>query len=144
MKSEEEVASVEKAAEMIAKVIDALVEQARPSAPENYLIAEMLMKLIRQYGERITTFLFVAGGPEVPWLRGSSPVVRFGLVISSIRSEGEICRRYRSSSVNFSPLSLISVARASPRCELCSHTMTFACCPCPVRKPARCSKVSAI
>jgi hypothetical protein len=118
MKSEEEVASVEKAAEMIAKVIDALVEQARPSAPENYLIAEMLMKLIRQYGERITTFLFVAGGPEVPWLRGSSPVVRFGLVISSIRSEGEICRRIAQAALIFlrCPSSLWRARRQDANC----------------------------
>lgn len=67
VKSPEEIAFVEKAAEIISHGLDALVEQARPGVPENYLIAEMLREIVRRGGEPITMMLFGAGGPEVPW-----------------------------------------------------------------------------
>jgi Xaa-Pro aminopeptidase len=67
VKSHEEIAFLEKAAAIIGKAIDALVEEARPGVPENYLIAEMLREIIRQDGEPVTMLLFGAGGAEVPW-----------------------------------------------------------------------------
>ena len=67
VKSDEEIAFLEKAAEIIGKAIDALVAQARPRVPENYLIAEMLREIVRREGEPTTMLLFGAGGPEVPW-----------------------------------------------------------------------------
>ena len=67
VKSAEEIAFLEKAAEIIGQAIDALVAQARPGVPENYLTAEMLREIVRRDGEPITMLLFGAGGPEVPW-----------------------------------------------------------------------------
>ncbi len=67
VKSPEEIAFIEKAAEIIGNAIDALVERARPGVPENHLIAEMLREIVRQGGEPITMLLFGTGGPEVPW-----------------------------------------------------------------------------
>jgi Xaa-Pro dipeptidase len=67
VKSSEEVAFIEKAAEIIGNAIDALIAHAKPGARENELIAEMLREIVRQGGEPITMLLFGAGGPEVPW-----------------------------------------------------------------------------
>jgi Xaa-Pro aminopeptidase len=67
VKSGEEIAFVERAAEIISKAIDALVAMAKPGVPENYLLAEMLKEIVKQGGEPITMLLFGAGGPEVPW-----------------------------------------------------------------------------
>lgn len=67
VKSAEEIAFVEKAAEIIGNAIEALVKQAKPGVPENHLIGEMLREIVRQGGEPITMLLFGAGGPEVPW-----------------------------------------------------------------------------
>ena len=67
VKSAEEIAFIEKAAEIIGDAIGAMIEIARPGVPENYLIAEMLREMTRRGGEPITMILFGAGGPEVPW-----------------------------------------------------------------------------
>ena len=67
VKSEEEIAFIEKAAEIIGFAIEALVKRARPGVPENRLIGEMLKEMVGQGGEPITMLLFGAGGPEVPW-----------------------------------------------------------------------------
>ncbi len=67
VKSAEEIAFIERAAEIIGNAIEALVQQARPGVPENQLIGEMLREVVRQGGEPITMLLFGAGGPEVPW-----------------------------------------------------------------------------
>jgi Xaa-Pro aminopeptidase len=67
VKSEEEIAFVEKAAEIIGNAIEALVQQAKPGVPENHLIGEMLREIVREGGEPVTMLLFGAGGPEVPW-----------------------------------------------------------------------------
>src|SRR5215470_11687088 len=67
VKSAEEIAFIEKAAEIIGAAIAAMIEVARPGVPENYLIAEMLREMTRRGGEPITMLLFGAGGPEVPW-----------------------------------------------------------------------------
>jgi len=67
VKSGEEIAFIEKAAEIIGHAIAALVEQTRLGVPESHLIGEMLREIVKQGGEPITMLLFGAGGPEVPW-----------------------------------------------------------------------------
>jgi Xaa-Pro aminopeptidase len=67
VKSTEEIAFIEKAAEIIGKAIDALIAQTKVGVRENELIAEMLREIVRQGGEPITMLLFGTGGPEVPW-----------------------------------------------------------------------------
>jgi Xaa-Pro aminopeptidase len=67
VKSAEEVAFIEKAAEIIGHAIEALIAYAKVGARENELIAEMLREIVRQGGEPITMLLFGTGGPEVPW-----------------------------------------------------------------------------
>ncbi|MGE5219952.1 MAG: M24 family metallopeptidase [Chloroflexota bacterium] len=67
VKSAEEVAFIEKAAEIIGKALDALIVHARVGVRENELVAEMLREVVRQGGEPITMMLFGSGGPEVPW-----------------------------------------------------------------------------
>ncbi len=67
IKSAEEIAFVEKAADIISRALDVLIREARPSATENHLIAEMLREVVEQGGEPISMMLFGTGGPEVPW-----------------------------------------------------------------------------
>jgi len=67
VKSAEEVAFIEKAAEIIGKAIDVLVACAKVGVRENELVAEMLREVVRQGGEPITMMLFGTGGPELPW-----------------------------------------------------------------------------
>ncbi len=67
VKSGEEIAFMEKAAEIIGLAIEALVEKTRPAVPESHLVGEMLKEIVKQGGEPITMLLFGAGGPEVPW-----------------------------------------------------------------------------
>ena len=67
VKSTEEIAFIEKAAEIIGQAIEALIIHAKAGARENELIAEMLREIVRQGGEPITMLLFGTGGPEVPW-----------------------------------------------------------------------------
>lgn len=67
IKSAEEIAFIEKAAEIISKALDVLIAHAKTGARENDLVAEMLREIIRQGGEPITMLLFGTGGPEVPW-----------------------------------------------------------------------------
>jgi Xaa-Pro aminopeptidase len=67
VKSAEEVAFIEKAADIIGKAIDALIAHSKVGVRENELIAEMLREIVRQGGEPITMLLFGTGGPEVPW-----------------------------------------------------------------------------
>ena len=67
LKSGEEIAFIEKAADIIGAAIDALIVHVRVGVRENELIAEMLREIVRQGGEPITMLLFGSGGPEVPW-----------------------------------------------------------------------------
>ena len=67
VKSAEEVAFIEKAADIIGKAIDVLIAHVKVGVRENELIAEMLREIVRQGGEPITMLLFGTGGPEVPW-----------------------------------------------------------------------------
>ncbi len=67
VKSAEEVAFIEKAADIIGKAIDVLIAHSKVGVRENELIAEMLREIVRQGGEPITMLLFGTGGPEVPW-----------------------------------------------------------------------------
>jgi Xaa-Pro dipeptidase len=67
VKSAEEVAFVEKAAEIIGHAIDVLIVHSKPGVGEHELIAEMLREVVRRGGEPITMMLFGTGGPEVPW-----------------------------------------------------------------------------
>jgi Xaa-Pro dipeptidase len=67
VKSTEEVAFIEKAAEIIGHAIDVLIVHANPGVGEHELIAEMLREVVRRGGEPITMMLFGTGGPEVPW-----------------------------------------------------------------------------
>lgn len=67
VKSVEEIAFVERAAEIIDHAIEMLIAHARVGARENELIADMLREIVRQGGEPITMLLFGTGGPEVPW-----------------------------------------------------------------------------
>jgi Xaa-Pro dipeptidase len=67
VKSPEEIAFIERAAEIIGLAIEALVKEARPGVSESHLVAELLKEIIEQGGEPITMLLFGAGGPEVPW-----------------------------------------------------------------------------
>jgi len=67
VKSAEEIAFIEKAAEIIGKALDVLMEHAKIGVRENELIAEMLREIVCQEGEPITMLLFGSGGPEVPW-----------------------------------------------------------------------------
>ena len=67
VKSAEEIAFIERAAEIIGLAIEALVKEVRPGVPESHLVAEMLKEIMKQGGEPITMLLFGAGGPEVPW-----------------------------------------------------------------------------
>lgn len=67
VKSAEEVAFIEKAADIIGKAIDVLIVHSKPGVGEHELIAEMLREIVRQGGEPITMLLFGTGSPEVPW-----------------------------------------------------------------------------
>lgn len=67
VKSAEEVAFIEKAAEIIGHANEALIAHAKPGVGEHELIAEMLREIVRRGGEPITMMLFGSGGPEVPW-----------------------------------------------------------------------------
>lgn len=67
VKSAEEVAFVEKAAEIIGHANEVLIAHAKPGIGEHELIAEMLREIVRRGGEPITMLLFGTGGPEVPW-----------------------------------------------------------------------------
>jgi Xaa-Pro aminopeptidase len=67
VKSAEEIAFIEKAAEIIGHANEALIAHAKPGVGEHELIAEMLREIVRRGGEPITMMLFGAGGPEVPW-----------------------------------------------------------------------------
>jgi Xaa-Pro aminopeptidase len=67
VKSAEEVAFIEKAAEIIGHANDVLIQHAKVGVGENELIAEMLREVVRRGGEPITMMLFGTGGPEVPW-----------------------------------------------------------------------------
>jgi Xaa-Pro dipeptidase len=67
VKSAEEVAFVERAAEIIGHANEALIAHAKPGVGEHELIAEMLREIVRRGGEPITMMLFGTGGPEVPW-----------------------------------------------------------------------------
>ncbi len=67
VKNGEEVAFIEKAAEIIGLAIGVLIVHSKVGAQENELIAEMLREIVRQGGEPITMLLFGTGGPEVPW-----------------------------------------------------------------------------
>ncbi|HEX2930111.1 MAG TPA: M24 family metallopeptidase [Candidatus Binatia bacterium] len=67
VKSAEEIAFIEKAADIIGKAIDVLIAHAKVGVRENELIAEMLREIVRRGGEPITMMLFGTGGPEVPW-----------------------------------------------------------------------------
>jgi Xaa-Pro dipeptidase len=67
IKSAEEIAFIEKAADIIGQAIDVLIAHAKVGVRENELIAEMLREIVRQGGEPITMMLFGTGGPEVPW-----------------------------------------------------------------------------
>jgi Xaa-Pro aminopeptidase len=85
VKSDEEVAFVEKAADIIGLAIEALVKQARPGVPESHLIGEMLREIVRQGGEPTTMLLFGAGGPEVPWAQRvvTTRLLKFGDLINT-------------------------------------------------------------
>jgi Xaa-Pro dipeptidase len=67
VKSAEEVAFIEKAAEIIGHANEVLIAHAKPGVGEHELIAEMLREIVRRGGEPITMMLFGTGGPEVPW-----------------------------------------------------------------------------
>ena len=67
IKSAEEIAFIERAADIISKAIDVLIAHSRVGVRENELIGEMLREIVRQGGEPITMLLFGTGGPEVPW-----------------------------------------------------------------------------
>jgi Xaa-Pro dipeptidase len=67
VKSAEEIAFIEKAAEIIGNAIQVLIDHSKPGVRENELMGEMLREIVRQGGEPITMLLFGAGGPEVPW-----------------------------------------------------------------------------
>jgi len=67
VKSGEEIACIEKAAEIIGNAIEVLIAHSKSGVRENDLIAEMLKEIVRQGGEPITMLLFGTGGPEVPW-----------------------------------------------------------------------------
>ena len=67
VKSAEEVAFIEKAADIISKALDVLIAHAKVGVRENELMGEMLREIVRQGGEPITMLLFGTGGPEVPW-----------------------------------------------------------------------------
>jgi Xaa-Pro aminopeptidase len=67
VKSAEEVAFIEKAADIIGHANDVLIGNAKPGVGEHELVAEMLREIVRRGGEPITMMLFGSGGPEVPW-----------------------------------------------------------------------------
>ena len=67
VKSAEEVAFIEKAAEIIGYANEVLIAHAKPGVGEHELIADMLREIVRRGGEPITMMLFGTGGPEVPW-----------------------------------------------------------------------------
>jgi Xaa-Pro aminopeptidase len=67
VKSVEEVAFIERAADIISKALDVLIAHSKVGARENELMGEMLREIVRQGGEPITMLLFGTGGPEVPW-----------------------------------------------------------------------------
>lgn len=66
IKSAEEVAFIEKAADIISKALDVLIAHSKVGVRENELIGEMLREIVRQGGEPITMLLFGTGGPAVP------------------------------------------------------------------------------
>ena len=67
VKSAEEIAFIEKAAEIIGHANEVLIARSKPGVGEHELVAEMLREIVRRGGEPITMMLFGTGGPEVPW-----------------------------------------------------------------------------
>lgn len=67
VKSKEEIAFVEKSAEILGRAIEAMIQVTRPGVPESHLVGELLREMVRLGGEPVTMILFGAGGPEVPW-----------------------------------------------------------------------------
>jgi Xaa-Pro aminopeptidase len=67
VKSAEEIAFIEKAAEIIGHANEVLLAHVKPGVGEHELVAEMLREIVRRGGEPITMMLFGTGGPEVPW-----------------------------------------------------------------------------
>ena len=67
VKSAEEIAFIEKAAEIIGDANEVLIALSKPGVGEHELVAEMLREIVRRGGEPITMMLFGTGGPEVPW-----------------------------------------------------------------------------
>ena len=67
VKSAEEVAFIEKAADIIGHANEVLIAHAKAGVGEHELVAEMLREIVRRGGEPITMMLFGSGGPEVPW-----------------------------------------------------------------------------
>jgi Xaa-Pro dipeptidase len=67
IKSLEEIAFIERAADIIGHANEVLIAHAKPGVGEHELVAEMLCEIVRRGGEPITMMLFGSGGPEIPW-----------------------------------------------------------------------------
>lgn len=66
VKSEEELAFLERAVELVEGAIETMIREARPGVPECVVYARMLASMVEQGGELPTMILWAAGSPQPP------------------------------------------------------------------------------
>lgn len=66
VKSEEEIAFISKANELVYEAIDVVVREAKPGVPENVVYARMIASMVEGGGELPTMILWSAGWPQPP------------------------------------------------------------------------------
>lgn len=66
VKSEEELAFIRKADELVEQALEVLGHEARPGVPENVVYARMLASMVEAGGELPTMILWSAGWPQPP------------------------------------------------------------------------------
>jgi Xaa-Pro dipeptidase len=72
VKSDEEIAMLERAVELVEDALGVLEEEARPGVPESVVYARMMARLIEQGSEPTTLLLWTAGNP-LPPMPGTLP-----------------------------------------------------------------------
>ena len=66
VKSEEEIAFIAKADELVEEAVEVLVREARPGVPENVVYARMIASVVEAGGEQPPKILWSAGWPQPP------------------------------------------------------------------------------
>lgn len=66
VKSEEEIAFLERSVGLVEGAIETLVQEAHPGVPENVVYARMIANMVENGGELPTMILWAAGSPQPP------------------------------------------------------------------------------